>query len=86
MQDKLHETIKQLENEKSLWLQKVVCIHGGMIKNMFLLIFSFLKLLFVTNVFTILCLHQLSQLQLPTVSLPALIVIEAMEKTYLKHI
>jgi len=35
MQDKLHETIKQLENEKSLWLQKVVCIYGHDLKKLF---------------------------------------------------
>jgi hypothetical protein len=46
--------------------------------------FSFLKLLFGTNVFTIPSLNQLSQLQLPTLSLPAFVA--AIEKIYLKHI
>lgn len=32
MQDKLHETITQLEEEKSLWLQKVVGIAGHVLK------------------------------------------------------
>lgn len=30
--DKLHETIKQLENEKSLWLQKVITMEGELEK------------------------------------------------------
>jgi hypothetical protein len=46
MQDKLHVTIKQLEDEKSLWLQKGVGITG----NCFCLYF-FLKLLFGTIIF-----------------------------------
>lgn len=37
MQDKLHETIKQLEDEKSLWLQKLV---GACLKNLFCFDFS----------------------------------------------
>lgn len=37
MQDKLHETIKQLEDEKSLWLQKLV---GTCLKILFCFYFS----------------------------------------------
>jgi hypothetical protein len=31
IQDKLHERIKHLEDEKSLWLQNVVCIDGFLV-------------------------------------------------------